>query len=68
MTDNAKKTHRREDLSPLERAVSDTIDEWMMRMHGIVSNWAYPREFIGWLRERGYEIAPCKERDDDQSV
>jgi hypothetical protein len=48
--------HRRTDLPPLERAVSDTLDEWLSRLHGILSSWASPQEFLDWLRGRGYEV------------
>jgi len=46
----------RADLPPLERAVSDTLDEWLVRIHGIFSGWASPYEFIEWLEKRGYII------------
>ena len=55
MTDQSK-IRRRDDLMPLERAVSDTLDEWLSRLHGIFSSWASPIEFIDWLDERGYII------------
>ena len=43
-------------LQPLERAVSDTLDEYLSRLHGITSSWAFPDEFIEFLRNRGYII------------
>ena len=49
-------TNTRDELSPLERAVSDTLDEWLIRLHGIVSSWSAPNLFIEWLNERGYDI------------
>ena len=58
---------KRDELPPLERAVSDTLDEWLVRMHGIFSSWAFPIEFIEWLKERGYEIRkidPKSEEDE----
>ena len=48
--------NRRADLPPLERAVSDTLDEYLARLHGIMSSWAGPQEFLEWLRGRGYEV------------
>lgn len=48
--------NRRDDLPPLERALSDTLDEWLYRMHGVISSWAAPVEFIEWLMKRGYEV------------
>src|SRR3990172_8371606 len=46
----------RKDLNPLERAVSDTLDEWLSRIHGITSSLSYPQEFIAWLNKRGCVI------------
>jgi len=48
--------NKRDDLPPLEQAVSDVLDEYLWRLHGIVSSWSHPREFIQWLNERGYII------------
>jgi hypothetical protein len=45
MNDEIRKPKRRKDLPPLERAVSDTLDEWLVRLHGIFSSWAGPDEF-----------------------
>ena len=50
------KIRERDKLPALERAVSDTLDEWLCRMHGIFTSWADPVEFIEWLNNRGYEI------------
>ena len=58
-----RKQNKRDDLHPLERAVSDTLDEWLMRMHGIYTSWADPIEFIDWLRERGYIIVSKEEQN-----
>ena len=50
--------NRRDDLEPLERAVSDTLDEYLSRVQGIfATSWAHPVEFIDWLEERGYTVA-----------
>jgi len=48
--------HKRNELPSMERAVSDTLDEYLSRLHGIMSSWAYPIEFIEFLGERGYII------------
>lgn len=53
---NAIHIRQRDKLPPLERAVSDTLDEYMHRLHGVHSSWASPVEFIEWLKKRGYEI------------
>lgn len=52
---------RRDDLPPLERAVSDTLDEWLVRMHGVTSSHSFPQEFLTWLREGGYEVIAADE-------
>lgn len=54
MNDQIPRT--RADLPELERAVSDTLDEYLVRCHGVFSSWAYPYEFLEWLKERGYII------------
>lgn len=51
--DNIRK---RDDLCPLDRAVSDTLDEYLIRIHGITTSWAHPCDFILWLQDRGYQI------------
>ena len=56
------KINRRDDLDPRERAVSDTLDEYLSRLHGVfATSWVYPIEFIDWLEERGYIIVPVEE-------
>jgi hypothetical protein len=41
----------------MERAVSDTLDEYLARLQGILAtSWAHPIEFIDWLEKRGYTI------------
>ena len=48
---------KRDELPTLERAVSDTLDEYLARLYGImVSSWAYPDEFIEFLSSRGFCI------------
>ena len=50
------KIRKREDLPKMERAVSDTLDEYLMRLHGITTSWADPSNFMRWLDKRGYRI------------
>lgn len=52
---------RRDELPPLERAVSDTLDTWMIQMHGIFSSWADPEFFISLLAKNGYKIVKIEE-------
>lgn len=47
---------KRSELPPLEKAVSDTLDEYLHRLFGITSGWVHPYEFLLWLGERGYII------------
>lgn len=53
---NDRQPRRRDDLPPLERAVSDALDQLNHQMHGIVSSWAHPAEFLDLLREQGYAV------------
>lgn len=55
----AEKCRRRQDLDPLFRAVSDTLDEYLRRLHGAESSWAHPGEFVRWLTERGIIPMDC---------
>ena len=55
--------NKRENLPPLQRAVSDTLDDYMRRLHGIISSWAYPDDFIFNLEKRGYTVVPIKKGD-----
>jgi hypothetical protein len=67
MSDDAKDElpeYKRDNLPPLERAVSDALDEWLWRIHGVMSGWAHPHEFIDWLKERGYAVIQ-EQRDSD---
>lgn len=48
---------KRDELQPLERAVSDTLDEYLGRLHGIMAcSWVFPDEFIEFLGDRGFCI------------
>ena len=47
----------RDALAPQLRAVSDTLDEWLMRAHGILSSWQHPDWFLEWLEKRGWTVA-----------
>ena len=51
-----EKIRERKKLPPKLRAVSDTLDEYLIRMHGMFVGWAHPFEFVAWLDKRGYEI------------
>lgn len=51
---------RRDDLNPVVRAVSDTLDELLWRHHGIATSWSNPESFLKWLRGRGYDVIPYK--------
>ena len=52
------KIRKRADLPPMERAVSDTLDEWLVCEHGVFTSWAAPEDFLFWLEKRGYVIVP----------
>lgn len=51
--EHAERCRRRQDLAPLFKAVSDTLDEYLYRVHGIQASWAHPGEFVRWLTEHG---------------
>jgi hypothetical protein len=51
----------REELSDLERAVSDVIDEILGRHHGIFTSQNHAQDFLDWLQERGYLVVPVSE-------
>lgn len=52
---------RREELPDRERAVSDALDDLNHSMHGLISSWAYPVEFLEMLAERGFTVVPLRE-------
>lgn len=56
MTISIGRIRKRDELPPLERAVSDTLDEWLSRLHGTFTSWSGPVEFLEWLKERGYVV------------
>lgn len=49
------KRQRREDMDSLHRAVSDTLDEYLDRLHGVNSSHTYPEDFLEWLGNNGYK-------------
>ena len=53
---------KRDELPYRERAISDTLDEYLTRLHGTISSWAYPVEFLEFLEKRGYTVI---EKDKD---
>jgi hypothetical protein len=55
---------RRVDLSPKEFAVSNALDEWLIREHGIFESWANADDFIEFLAGQGYLIVSNKEDDE----
>lgn len=59
---------RRVDLPPRERAVSDTLDEYLSRLHGVFSSWAHPEEFIEFLEERGYTVVEMEKKVNEQPI
>ena len=48
----------RAELPADARAVADTLDEWLHRMHGVYSGGHYVGAFLDFLAERGYEVRP----------
>lgn len=54
---------RRDELPPVERAVSDALDDVLHRHHGIMTAWSNPEDFLAALRNEGYDIVPISEPD-----
>lgn len=52
---------RRDDLPPVERAVSDALDDTLARHHGITTSWSNPETFLRTLRDEGYDVVPASE-------
>lgn len=51
----------REELAehnPMWRAVADTLDEWLHRMHGVTSSNHFAGSFLDWLAMNGYRVEP----------
>jgi hypothetical protein len=44
------------ETDPMWRAVADTLDEWLHRMHGITSGQHNAGVFLEWLALNGYEV------------
>jgi hypothetical protein len=49
---------RRDDMPPLQRAVSDVLDEYLIRFHGLTTSHTNPDAFLEWLEEGGYTVVP----------
>jgi len=49
---------KRNEMNLKQRAISDTLDEYLVRMNGIFSSSQMPDEFEVWLNKRGYYIFP----------
>jgi hypothetical protein len=49
---------RREDMPLLQRAVSDVLDEYLVRFHGLTTSHTNPDSFLEWLGEGGYTVVP----------
>jgi hypothetical protein len=52
----AEAVERRADLTGVDKAVSEVLDELLFRMHGLTSSRSDHREFLEWLDERGYVV------------
>ncbi len=61
--ENREDIRKRDMLGPLDRAISDALDEYLIRIHGITTSWAHPLDFLAWLQERGYDVIKMEEND-----
>lgn len=66
MNPSKQDVRKREDLDELNRVVSDTLDEYLGRIHGIFTSWAHPVEFLEWLRERGHAVVPIEKEEEEK--
>ena len=48
----------RDDMDPRMRAVSDALDELLWRHFQKVASSSHPDDFLAFLEEQGYEVAP----------
>ena len=58
---------KRDELPEMPKAVADTLDEWLWRMHGIASGGHYVGVFLKWLKRNGYEITPAAAQHQDRT-
>lgn len=61
-----KDIRKRDMLGPLDRAVSDTLDEYLSRIHGVFTSWAHPLDFLCWLQDRGYDVVKTLDTEDNR--
>ncbi|GAA2554714.1 hypothetical protein GCM10010423_64860 [Streptomyces levis] len=47
---------KRDEMDPFTRAVSDTLDEYLERIHGVTTSHTYPTDFITFLAENGLRL------------
>jgi hypothetical protein len=57
-------SERRADLTGVDKAVSEVLDEILARMHGILTSQSDHRPFLDWLKDRGYQVLPNFEQID----
>jgi hypothetical protein len=55
---------KRDDLDPMERAVSDALDHVNHACHGLTSSWAYPEEFLEQLGDTGFDVVATVDLDE----
>lgn len=58
----------RDELDGVDRAVSETLDEVNVRMHGLMSSGSYHAEFCDWLAERGYEVVDAADLERQRAI
>ena len=61
--DVVRRIHERKKLPPFWRAISDALDEYLARTHGIFTSWSHPVDFLDWLEKRGYTITKLEDSD-----
>jgi len=55
---------KRDELPEPYKALSDTLDEYLHRIYGIVTGWTNPVMFRVWLNENGLDITSIQNDTD----
>ena len=63
MTNKREDIRKRNMLAPLDRAISDALDEYLIRIHGITTSWTHPLDFLTWLQDRGHDVVPIEKEE-----
>jgi len=57
----AGRTRRRDELTGADAALAEVLDEYLRRIHGVLSSHQDVDAFTDWLGERGYQVVPTEQ-------